>query len=330
MGALRWGACVLLVAMSCVACDLPFGLGLASTRALEEGAASALDDASSFEISGSYLESGARWTLDLQLARPNAQRLVLSGSEPAQKVEAVVLGKDGYFRGRDFLAAHVGSDPVSQGLLGAVGDAWWKGTAADAPQLPDLTRGNGFRATFLGPAVTQRLDHLSVDGLDAVYLAGPRAELWMMAGPPYQPLRLRLRHGVSVDGLMEADLRYGSFDRDFGIAAPTNVIDFSNLSSLPPLYTVVSVDVSRCTSPCVVSALVKNLGSTQPARGPSTISFVLKDNASGKALGSCQTSVVPDVGYNATTTVSCTVAGTSGATPGADTVTATPNNPGRA
>ena len=323
------GALLLLLVSS--ACDLPFGLGLASTRALEDGAAAALDGAASFEVSGSYLESGQRVLVDVQLARPNSERLVVSGGDPASKVEAIVLGNAGYFRGHDFLAQHVGPDPVSQAILAVAGDAWWKGPASTAPQLPNLTYGGAFRSAFLGSAVTRRIDHVSLDGLDAVDLAGPRAEVWLMSGPPYRPLRARLRKGSVVDGLAEADVRYLNFDHDFGIAAPPNVIDFSNMSALPPLYTVVSVDASRCdtSATCVVSAVIKNLGSMQPARAHSTITFVMKENASGKTLGSCQAPVVPDVGFNATTTVQCTISG-GGGTPGAETVTATPDNPGRA
>ncbi len=322
------GAVLMLLAGA--ACDLPFGLGLATTRALEDGAAAALDGAGSFEVSGSYAEAGQRVLVDVQLARPGSEHLMVSGAAESSKVEAIVLGQDGYFRGREFLTQHLGGDPVSQAILAVAGDAWWKGPAANAPQLPDWTQGAGFRSTFLGPAVTQRTDHRSLDGFDAVDLAGPRAEVWVRSGPPHQPLRVRLRKGVVVDGLADADLRYLNFDHDFNIAAPANVIDFSNLSSLPPLYTVLSVDVSRCVpSSCVVSATLRNLGSTQPARAPSTVTFVMKDNASGKVLGSCQVPVVPDVGFNATTSVQCSISG-AGGTPGAETVTATPNNPGRA
>jgi len=327
---------VVVVAWSLLAlpaCDLPFGVGLPATRALESGAADVLDSAGSFEITGSYLEAGVRWSLDLQLARQSAAKHIVASTSD-QKLEAIVLGKDAYFRGRRFLSQHLGSDPVSQGLLAAVGDAWWKGAAGDAPQLPNLTTGSGFRATLLGPALTGRTDHVSVDGVDAVDLAGSRADVYLEASPPYQPLRVQMRKGVSVDGLTEADLRYGNFDRDFGIKAPpaSQVLDFSNLSSLPPLYTVVSVDTSRCVSgsACVVSALLKNLGATQPARGPSTVTFVMTDNASQRQLGSCRATVSPNVGYNATTTVGCTIDGVSTAGAGAATVTATPNNPGRA
>jgi hypothetical protein len=107
------------------------------------------------------------------------------------------------------------------------------------------------------------------------------------------------------------------------------VIDFADLSTLPPSYTVVSVDTSRCGSPCLVAATVKNLGGTRGARAPSTVSFKMIDSATGNALGSCQVKVQPDVAYNATTSVSCAIALATGQNYNAATVTATPDNPGR-
>jgi hypothetical protein len=79
----------------------------------------------------------------------------------------------------------------------------------------------------------------------------------------------------------------------------------------------------------VVSALLKNLGGKAGAQAPSTITFTMKDAASGKVVGTCSVQVTSDVGYNATTTVGCTItAPTQQAN--AATVTATADNPGRA
>ena len=178
--------------------------------------------------------------------------------------------------------------------------------------------------------MTQRTDHVSVDGLDAVDLSGPRAEVFVAATPPYRVLRVHMKKGVEIDGIGEGDLRFDNFDKDFKLAPPTEVIDFSNLSSLPPVYTVVSVDTSGCGSPCVVAALVKNLGGMTGAQAPSTVAFTMTEAATGRVVGSCQAQVKPDVGYNATTTVSCTIAGVTGRDYNAATVTATPDNPGHA
>jgi ketosteroid isomerase-like protein len=79
-----------------------------------------------------------------------------------------------------------------------------------------------------------------------------------------------------------------------------------------------------------VSALLKNLGGKVGARAPSTITFTMADSASKKTIGTCQVQVQPDVGYNATTRVSCTINLGSGQQANAALITATPDNPGRA
>jgi hypothetical protein len=335
------GAAV-LAALS--ACDPSFALGQPTTRALEDGAAASLDAAKSFRISGSYTDqattltapassartnpAGARVGVDLEFVRPSTAHVVVSAADV--KLEAIVLGSDAYFRGNQFLSQHMGSDPVSRNLVRVAGNAWWKGSAGEVSRLPDLTDGKSFRSTFLGTAVTQRTDHVSVNGLDAVELSGPRADVFIASNPPHRVLRLHIKNGVVVDGISDGDLRFDNFDRDFQIAAPSDVIDFSNLSTLPPIYTVVSVDTSGCGSPCAVSALLKNLGGMSGAQAPSTITFTMADSASQQVLGSCQVKVQPDVGFNSTTTVACTMPGLSGEQVNAANVTASADNPGRA
>jgi hypothetical protein len=319
------GAAV-LVALS--GCNLPFGVGQPTTRALETGAADTLTAANSFEMSGTYTESGAQWAIDLRLTRPATQHAVVSSA--GVKLEAIVLGSDAYFRGKEFLSQHMGTDSLSQNLVRAAGNAWWKGSSNLLPRLPDFTDGATFRSTFLGTAVTQRTDHLLVDGQDAVDLSGPRADVFISANPPYQVLRVHLKAGAVIDGVGDGDLHYKNFDQDFSTAAPTDVIDFSNLSTLPPVYSVLSVDTSGCGTPCAVSALVKNLGGMTGAQGPSSVTFTITDPATRKALGTCQALVQPDVGFNSTTRVACTMAGLNGQQVNAAIVTATAENPGRA
>jgi hypothetical protein len=317
------------------ACDPPFNLGQPSTRALENGASGGLTAAKSFEITGSYTESGDSWSIDLQVVRPATQHMVVSKGD--LKLEAIVFldptgfsAATAYFRGNQFLSQHMGNDPASRNLVRAAGNAWWKGSADQVPQLPDLTNGTGFRSTFLGTALSQRTEHVTVDGVEAVNLSGPRADVFVAASPPYQLLRVHMKKGAVIDGITDADFRFGNFDQDFKVVAPTDVIDFSNLSTLPPIYTVVSVDTSKCVSPCIVSATLKNLGGQLNAKAPSTITFTMVDAATKRAVGSCQAQVKPDVGYNATTKVSCTMSAINGQQVNAATVTATPDNPGHA
>lgn len=319
-------AAVVVTALS--ACTLPFGFDLPTTRSLESGATGTLIAADSFEITGSYSDGSKQWSIDLQLSRPDSEHVTVTTADV--KLEAIVLGNNAYFRGQQFLSAHMGGDLVSRSFVQAAGNGWWKSSAGHVPNLTDLTDGNLFKTTFLGPAVTERTDHLSVDGIAAVELSSARGDVFVTAQAPYRVLRLRLKHGVVVDGIRDADLRFVHYNNDFRIAAPADVIDFSNLSTLPPIYTVVSVDTSGCVSPCTVSALLKNLGGMTGARAPSTVTFTMTDTASRQLVGRCQTQVVPDVGYNATTRVSCTIDDVTAQRSNAATVTATPDNPGHA
>ena len=321
------------------ACDLPFGLGLPTTRALESGVAGTLDAARSFKITGSYTEpggpasssrtpTGAVLSITLELARPSTKHLLLTGG-PAD-LEAVIVGAEAYFRGRNFLSSHMGSDPLSLFRVKAAGDAWWKGSVAYVPDLPDFTTGSSLVSTFLGSAVTTRTDHVSVGGVAATELSGPRADVFIAEAPPHQLLRLHMSQGAVIDGIVGADLRYTAFDRDFGISAPVGAIDFADLSTLPPIYTVESVDTSGCGLPCVVSATLKNIGGRHVAQAPSTITFTMADPATSNVLGSCTIAVQPDVAYNSVTTASCTIGGVNGADHNAAVVTATADNPGLA
>jgi hypothetical protein len=326
------------------ACDLPFGIGSPTTRALENGAAASLQG--TFEMTGVYTQTvvappppivsgarvsapavGSRWSIDLQVSnQPPARRM--SVSDGTVKLDAIVLPSIAYFSGQAFLLQFLGGDPRSADLARAAGNAWWKGPAGLVPQLVDFTSAVNFRNTFLGSAISSRKDHLSIDGSDAVELSGPRADVYIASASPNRLLRLVIHKRVTIDGIGESDLHYSNYDKEFNLAAPSDVIDFSNLSTLPPIYSVLSVDTSRCGTPCVVSALLKNLGGPTGARAASTVTFTITDPASKAVAGSCTATVSPDVGFNATTTASCTIP-LSGPPPNAAVVTATPTNPGR-
>ena len=311
------------------ACDLPFGLGLPTIRALNSGAGDSLDAATSFRISGSYTESSTVWKIDLELVKPSTEHLLVSA--PNTELEAIITDHGPYFRGQQFLASNMGSDPYSRSLIQAAGNAWWTGLPANAPEtLTDFTQGTGLRSTFLGTAVTSRTDHVSVGGVPAVELSGPRADVYLGEAPPYRVLRVHMYPGATVDGISGADFRYSDYGRDFGIVSPRGALDFADLSTLPPIYTVVLVDTSVCGTTCVVGATLKNLGGKSPARAPSTVTFTMTDPQTSGVLGTCKAAVQPDVGHSATTTVSCAIGAVSGADHNAAVVTAAADNPGLA
>ena len=320
------GAAVVMVILS--ACDLPFGLGLPTIRALNSGAGDSLDAARSFRIAGTYTESATAWKMDLELVRPNTQHVLLSAQDI--NLEAIITDGGSYFRGQQFLASHMGTDPYSRSLVQAAGDSWWTGlpAATSNSTLTDFTKGSGLRSTFLGTAVTSRTDHVSTGGVPAIELSGPRADVFLSDVPPYRVLRVRMKGGAVVDGISAADFVYSDFDRDFAIAAPAGALNFADLSTLPPVYTVVSVDTTGCAFPCVVSAALKNLGGRSGSHAPSTVKFTMTDAQTNTVLGACQVTVQPDVGHSATTTVSCTIAGVNGFDQNAAVVTAAADNPG--
>jgi hypothetical protein len=326
--ALGRAAILLVTLVALAACDLPFGLGLPTIRALNSGAGDSLDAAGSFRLSGSYTESSTAWRIDLEVVRPRTEHVLVSSNNG--NLEAIVIDHDSYFRGRQFLAKNMGSDPNSQSLVQAAGDAWWTGLAAAPPDLPDFTRGGSVRSTFLGTAVTSRTDHVSVGGVPAVELSGRRADVFVSEAPPYRVLRVQMHPGAVVDGISDADFIYGDYGRDFAIAPPSGALDFADQSTLPPIYTVVSVDTAACGSPCVVAASLKNLGGKNGSRGPSVVTFTMTDPQSSSVVGTCKVPVQPDVGHSATTTVSCTIGGVNGADHNAAVVTATADNSGLA
>ena len=314
---------MLLVAAS-GACAVPFNLDQPTTRSLEAGVEAALTTSRSFELAGSFVEGGTRWDADLELFAGGTEQVSLDGG--GVQLEAILLGGTAYFRGRRFLSDHL--DAGLAAAVDAAGDAWWAAPAGEVPRLPDLTSGGDFRSTFLGAALDRRTDHLSEGGVDAVELSGPRADVFVAAAPPHRPLRIRLTTGISVDGISAAALTYSHFDDLAPPQRPAQVIDFSDLSTLPPLYTVAAVDTSGCGSPCRVRADLRNLGGRQPAVAPSSVTFTLTGR-SGAVLGGCRAVVAPDVGYNATTEADCTISGLAAADLQGAVVTATPTNPGR-
>jgi hypothetical protein len=305
------------------ACEPPLGLGLPTTRELENGAIASLASARSLEVAGTYLDSGDPWEIDVQIGRTGARHVVASSR--ALHLEAILIGKDGYFRSQDLLAQQLNGDPASRSLAAAAGNGWWKGSLASAPTLPDFIEGDRVKATFVNAELVSRRDHVADAGVDTAVLSGSRADVYVEEAAAHELVRLHMRPGTTVDGVTRADLRFSHYGADFNIVAPPSVINFADLSTLPPNYTVLSVDTSGCGSPCRVLAVVRNLGGKTGAKAPSTVTFDMTDLVSGASSGGCSATITADVGYNATTTVSCTI---SGVDFGAAKVTATPTNPG--
>ena len=202
-------------------------------------------------------------------------------------LDAIQVGPAEYFRGQQFAAERLGSDPVALAVVRAAATGWWKGLPGTVPALAEFTRGDAFRTAFLGAAVTRRTDGVEVGGVRAVELSGRRADVWVASGRPHRVLAVRLQAGVTVDGITGAVFQYGGYGSRVDIAPPSQVIDFSTLSVAPPIYTVLAVDTSACAATCVLAASLKNLGGSAPTVSPSTVRFTVTDPASGAPVGTC-------------------------------------------
>src|SRR5215831_1347386 len=104
-----WSVLLAAAVLALSACDLPFGVGTPTTRALEGGVEDSLNSSSSFEVTGFYTQvqtpppaplvsgarvtppqAGARWTIDLHVnSGLAAQHMLLTTT--GVKLEAIVL-----------------------------------------------------------------------------------------------------------------------------------------------------------------------------------------------------------------------------------------------
>jgi hypothetical protein len=322
-------ACVVVVGISALvaACSAPLGIGQTSTADLINTANSELDSAKSFEVSGRFSDAGKKYTMDLQLRRPSSVHLTMTINGVG--LEAIEVGPKAYYRGADFLAQAAGpaaGSPTGPRLVKAVGDRWWTASEKPAPDLSGLTDNQKLKANFLNSLLVNRKEHVTVSGLDTVELSGKDGTVNISDTTPHRLVRVQVPSGMTVDGYTDADLRFSNYGKDFSITAPSGVLDFSDPSTLPPLYDVLSVDSSGCrsASSCVVAATVKNRTGLAGAPAQSTVTFNLSDSG-GKSIGTCSAGIAPDVANGATTTVSCKVP--LGGFSGAFTVHATPSNP---
>jgi hypothetical protein len=322
------GLLAVVAVLSLAACEVPLGLDQASTPELENGAIAAVASARSLEIAGPYTESGEPWKIDLQVSRPSSKRMVLESK--SFRLEAIVIGGTAYFRSPELMAARLAAGQTTPGAAVAVGQGWWRGAmaAGPPPALADFTDSSKLKTTFLNSALVARHDHVAMAGADTAELSGPLADVYIREAAPHDLIRLHMKSSTTVDGIAKADFLFSHYGADFGIVAPAEVVDFADLSTLPPNYTVLSVDGSGCGSPCQVNASVKNLGGRTGAKARSTVTFEMTEVLSGKVLGKCTGTIAPDVDFNVTTTVSCIIDGVVSVPAGGAKVTATPTNPG--
>jgi len=298
-------------ALMIAACGLPFGLGKPSTSQLENGAADNMAKAKSFEAQGTFSESGTNYKFDTRYVAPSTEDIQVTQGN----ISYELLQMDGkvYFKGSDYLASILGSDPNAQQLVKGVGTRWYTTKNATPIDLSAITDANKVKANFLNTIATKRTDDVIFSGLDTAELTLVDGIVNITEDSPYRLVRLRSIKGQSLNGVTGFDMTFSNYGKDFGIQAPTDVFDFDDPTTWPPLYKVDSVaqkaipGTTSCDDPCVLSAVIENVGGLKGASAPSTITFTLSNASDNSSLGTCQVKIQPDKPHAQQFTVSCSI-----------------------
>jgi hypothetical protein len=288
------------------ACASPLGgPGLPSTADLINGAAKDFSNASSLEISGSFNQSGYHYTIDMQVTPPSTARVTMSQNN--LQLEAVQVGGKVYFRGRDFLAKTVATNPAGPRLAKAIGAGWFTSKDTNLLDMSNFTEASKVKANFFNTLSVKRKDNVGSDGVKTAELAGTDYTLYITETSPHRLVYLRAAKATTLSDVTDAELAFTNYNKDFGIRAPTAAFDLDDHGAWPPLYFRISMDASRCDYPCILSAVFQNEGGTAAAPGPSTITFTLTNKADGSSFGSCTVAIQPDVPNGAQVTKSCSI-----------------------
>jgi hypothetical protein len=313
--------------MLAAACSVPFlGPGLASTAQLINGAGDSITKASGFEMSGAFDGASGSYAMDLQYTAPTTAHVVMTRNN--LQIEFIQVDGKVYYRGKDFIASQLGSNAGAQKILRAIGDRWFSSASATPVDMSGFTDASKVKASFLQDFTVARKDNVSSSGLMTAELSADSYVLNITESSPHRLVYLRTVLGKTVNNFTNIKLAFTNYNKSFGTVAPANVFDLDDKSTWPPLYTAVSVENSRCSDPCVLSAVLRNDGGLTGASAPSTVTFSVLDN-SNNALGSCKVTISPDIANGKQVTESCSISSSAWTNYAGSTYTyeAVPDNP---
>ena len=319
----------LLAVLLSTACGVT-GIGQASTSDLINDAGTELAHATGLEVSGAFSKDSEDFSVDIQMNPPHSAHITGSkntSSQTSVNYEAVQIDSKDYYRSLDL--ARIAAGGTAEGSLVArmLGGRWftYKGTPFD---LGVFASAADIKANFLTDLKVSRKDNVDAGGQNTAQLASGDYVLNITEASPHRLVFLQTVAGKTVQGMSQAHMAIKNYEKDFAIQAPTKVIDLDDPTTWPPLYTVVSVENSRCGVPCTLSAALKNLGGVDGASAPSSVTFDVTNSASHKVLGSCTVTIHPDVPHNQTVTERCTISGAAWTNfSGRYSYGATPHNP---
>ncbi len=290
------------------ACAVP-GIGQASTSDLINGAGTELAHATGLEVNGAFSKESGDFSVNIQMNPPHSAHITASKSSSSQtslNYEAIQIGDKDFYRSLDLAKLAAAQTPDAQQVARMVGGRWftYSGTPLD---LGVFASAADIKANFLTDLKVSRKDNVDAGGQNTAQLATGDYVLNITEASPHRLVFLQTVAGKTVQGYSQAHMSITNYNKVFAIEAPPKVVDLDDPATWPPLYTIVSVENSRCGTPCTLSAQVKNLGGVEGATAPSTVTFDLKNSANQKVLGSCNVTIHPDLPHNQTVTERCTI-----------------------
>lgn len=314
-------------ALAVAACGLPFGLGHPSAAQLESGAADNLAKAKSYEAKATFLDGPKAYSVDIEYAAPSTVHI--GGTQGDNALEMLSYNGKAYYKGQLFLDT-VLVDPNAQKVLKGAHDRWVTSSQVPAIDTSEITDPSKARLLLSGVA-SGRQDDVTYNGQNTAELTLPAVIVNITEDSPYRLVRLRSIADQSLGGVSHLDVAFSNYNKDFGIQAPSDVFDFDDPTTWPPLYHVDAFTTEpnpmTCNDPCVLTADMENTGGLNGASAPSTVTFVLTASDQS-SLGTCKVTIQPDRPHGQKFTVSCSIqspAWTNYA--GNYTYTATADNP---
>jgi len=308
---------------------LPFGgPHLDTTAQLLNGAIDSLSKASSFEEAGAFSEGSYNYSVDIQFTAPATLHAGIQRNGIV--FEMTQIDGKAYYRSVDLAALLRAAGQTDLRMSHAIGDRWFTSkAAASIDATGPLTNLTAIKATFFNTIGVKRKDNVVSGGVNSAELSGTGYTLDISESSPHHLMSVRTASGTSVYGdFVNLDIAFTNYNKSFNLAAPTGTLDVDDPTTWPPLYARVSMSNSRCSDPCILTAVFQNNGGTVGASAPSTVTFTLADSTGGTVFGTCKDTIQPDVAHGASVTESCTISSAAWSRYGGSyTYNAVPDNP---
>lgn len=308
---------------------LPFGgPHLDTTTQLLNGAIDGLVKASSFEETGAFSQGSYNFSVDIQFTAPGT--LHASIQRNAITFETTQIDGKTYYRSLDLATLLLTAGQSDLRLSHAIGDRWFTSkTASSIDVAGALTNLGTIKATFFNTFAVKRKDNVVAGGVASAELSDADYTLDISESAPHRLLSMRTTPATAVFGdFVNVDIAFTNYNKNFGILAPGGTLDVDDPTTWPPLYTRASISSSRCSDPCILSAVFQNDGGTVGASAPSTVTFTLADSSGGMVFGTCKDTIQPDAPHGGSVTETCTISSAAWSRFGGSyTYNAVPDNP---